>query len=24
LISDSVERPQDDTMSDAVHIPKQS
>lgn len=24
LISDSAERPQDDTMSDAVHIPKQS
>ena len=24
LISDSAERPQDDTMSDAVHIPKQT
>jgi co-chaperonin GroES (HSP10) len=24
LISDSAERPQDDTQSDAVHIPKQS
>jgi hypothetical protein len=24
LISDSTERPQDDTMSDAVHVPKQT